>query len=105
MTSLQAQKNAQAECLGSDMALSSFSTFSKHRTSMTLRYRSTMERMSGVAEHLRSLQMDDEEAQRLQLMRKAEARVPVLQIRLQDAMNWSFSQTVRQEDSDAQVLG
>eukprot|EP00439_Symbiodinium_sp_Y106_P080043 s856_g18.t2 len=37
-------------------------------------HRSTMERMSSVAERLRSLQMDDEEAQRLQLMRKTEAR-------------------------------
>ena len=36
-----------------------------------------MERMSSVAERLRSLQMDDEEAQRLQLMRKTE--VPGLQ--------------------------
>ncbi|CAE7393213.1 ITCH [Symbiodinium natans] len=45
-----AQKNAQAE------------------------YRSTMERMSSVAERLRSLQMDDEEAQRLQLLRRAEDR-------------------------------
>ena len=36
-----------------------------------------MERMSSVAERLRSLQLDDEETQRLQLMRKTE--VPRLQ--------------------------
>jgi len=45
-----AQKNAQAE------------------------YKTTMERMSSVAERLRSLQLDDEESQRLQLLRRAEAR-------------------------------
>lgn len=38
------------------------------------RYKSTMERMSSVAERLRSLQLDEEESQRLQLMRRTEER-------------------------------
>jgi len=37
-------------------------------------YKSTMERMSGVAERLRCLQLDEEESQRLQLMRRSEER-------------------------------
>ncbi|CAK9022544.1 unnamed protein product [Durusdinium trenchii] len=37
-------------------------------------YRSTMEKMSSVAERLRSLQLDEEESQRLQLMRRTEER-------------------------------
>lgn len=40
----------------------------------TFRYRSTMEKMSSVAERLRSLQLDEEESQRLQLMRRTEER-------------------------------
>ncbi|CAE8615164.1 unnamed protein product, partial [Polarella glacialis] len=37
-------------------------------------HRSTMDRMSSVAERLRSIQLEEEEAQRLQMSRKAEAR-------------------------------
>ncbi|CAL1137636.1 unnamed protein product [Cladocopium goreaui] len=37
-------------------------------------YKSTMERMSSVAERLRSLQLDEEESQRLQLMRLSKER-------------------------------
>ena len=42
------------------------------------RYKSTMERMSSVAERLRSLQLDEEESQRLQLMRLSKDRLPVI---------------------------
>ena len=45
------------------------------------RYKSTMERMSSVAERLRSLQLDEEESQRLQLMRLSKDRLPVIFLR------------------------
>ena len=75
---MQALKNAQAEPLGLSVTRS-LTGAERAGSSQGLwascgpRYRSTMERMSSVAERLRSLQMDDEEAQRLQLLRKAEA--------------------------------
>ena len=56
---------------GKALRLQDFEAFEEK--SRPPRYRSTMERMSSVAERLRSLQMDDEEAQRLQLLRRAEA--------------------------------